>query len=109
MPRWPTPGPVIANSSRPPIPTTQRARLDECLAAEFYQPADILSTCIQPRAPVYLSNTVTHVVENRFYLDLNRNGKDDPNGLLPVISPDPANRITIQRHRHAEYHSRGIA
>ncbi|MGD0253057.1 MAG: hypothetical protein ABSC01_10225, partial [Verrucomicrobiota bacterium] len=39
-----------------------------------------------PRAPVYLSNLVTHAVENRFYLDLNRNGVDDPNGYLPVIA-----------------------
>ena len=35
-----------------------------------------------PRAPVLMSNLVTHVVENRFYLDLNRNGVDDPNGWV---------------------------
>jgi len=52
---------------------------------------NLVNLLYSPRAPVYLSNIVTHVVENRFYLDLNRNGEDDPNGLLPVISPDPAN------------------
>jgi hypothetical protein len=36
-----------------------------------------------PRTPVYLSNIVTHVVENRFYLDLNRNGQFDANGWVP--------------------------
>ncbi len=34
-------------------------------------------------APVYLSNTVTRLMENRFYLDLNRNGMDDANGYVP--------------------------
>ena len=37
---------------------------------------------ILPRAPVYLSNLVTHAVENRFYLDLNRNGRDELNGWV---------------------------
>ena len=40
---------------------------------------------ILPRAPVYLSNLVTHAVENRFYLDLNRNGMDDPNGCVTNV------------------------
>ncbi len=40
-----------------------------------------------PRAPVYMSNFVTRAMENRFYLDLNRNGVDDPNGLVPEIGP----------------------
>jgi hypothetical protein len=35
-----------------------------------------------PRAPVYLINLVTHTNENRFYLDLNRNAVDDPNGWV---------------------------
>src|ERR1019366_9204352 len=52
---------------------------------------DLASLQYSPRAPVWLSNIVTHTMENRFYLDLNRNGMDDPNGVLPVISPDPAN------------------
>src|SRR5271154_2158279 len=40
---------------------------------------DLTSMLIAPRAPVWLSNIVTSVMENRFYLDLNRNGVDDPN------------------------------
>ena len=41
---------------------------------------------ILPRVPVYMSNTVTHVMENRFYLDLNRNGYDDPNGMVTNLN-----------------------
>ena len=37
-----------------------------------------------PRPPVFVGN------EFRFYLDLNQNGRFDTNGLLPVISSDPA-------------------
>jgi hypothetical protein len=40
---------------------------------------------VLPRAPVYLSNLVTHAMENRFYLDLNRNGLDDPNGFVTNV------------------------
>ena len=44
---------------------------------------DVLTNLfVLPRAPVYLSNLVTHAMENRFYLDLNRNGVDDPNGWV---------------------------
>ena len=47
----------------------------------------IVSTNYQPAAaPVWLSNTVTRVMENRFYLDLNRNGVDDPNGFVAEIN-----------------------
>ena len=35
---------------------------------------------------VYLSNIVTHTMENRFYLDLNRNGMDDPNGYVNEVN-----------------------
>ena len=38
-----------------------------------------------PRAPVYLTNYVSHTIENRFYLDLNRNGVDDPNGWVTNV------------------------
>jgi hypothetical protein len=45
-----------------------------------------------PRPPVFIvTNSQTSAREFRFYLDLNRNGLNDPNGLLPVISSDPAN------------------
>ncbi len=36
-----------------------------------------------PRTPVYMSNLVTQTMENRFYLDLNRNGYFETNG--PVV------------------------
>jgi hypothetical protein len=45
-------------------------------------PGDLTYLYVSPRAPVYLSNIVTHVVENRFYLDLNRNGRYDTNGFV---------------------------
>ena len=45
-------------------------------------PNDLTNLYVSPRTPVYLSNIVTHVVENRFYLDLNRNGRFDTNGWV---------------------------
>jgi hypothetical protein len=48
----------------------------------YITPADFANLFISPRAPVWLSNTVTHAMENRFYHDLNRNGRDDPNGWV---------------------------
>lgn len=44
-----------------------------------------------PRPPVYVTTNSAFAKDFRYYLDLNRNGFDDPNGLWPVISPDPAN------------------
>jgi hypothetical protein len=41
-----------------------------------------------PRVPVYTTNLVFHTNENRFYLDLNRNGRDEPNGAVPMIGPN---------------------
>ena len=43
---------------------------------------DLTNLFINPRTPVWLSNTVTRAMENRFYLDLNRNAEDDPNGWV---------------------------
>jgi hypothetical protein len=44
-----------------------------------------------PRPPVFVvTNPVTGGTDFRYYLDLNRNGRYDTNGLLPVISPNPA-------------------
>jgi hypothetical protein len=43
-----------------------------------------------PRVPVYITNRLTGGMEFRYYVDLNRNGRYDPNGYLPVISPFPA-------------------
>jgi hypothetical protein len=47
---------------------------------------DLTNMLISPRAPVWLSNYVTRVRENRFYLDLNRNGMDDPNGWITNVN-----------------------
>ncbi len=42
-----------------------------------------------PRAPVFITNRLFASSNDfRFYLDLNRNGRYDTNGLIPVISPD---------------------
>jgi hypothetical protein len=43
-----------------------------------------------PRVPVYITNRLTGGMEFRYYVDLNRNGRYDTNGYLPVISPFPA-------------------
>jgi hypothetical protein len=43
---------------------------------------DLANLQYSPRAPVLLTNLVFHTNENRFYLDLNRNGMDDPNGWV---------------------------
>jgi len=48
-------------------------------------PDDLTNLFINPRTPVWLSNTVTRAMENRFYLDLNRNGEDDPNGWVTNV------------------------
>ena len=54
--------------------------------------ANLGNLLISPRAPVWLSNTVTHAMENRSYLDLNRNGFDDPavvtNGTVAFGDPE---------------------
>jgi hypothetical protein len=42
-----------------------------------------------PRVPVYITNRLTGGMEFRYYVDLNRNGRYDTNGYLPVISPFP--------------------
>jgi len=39
-----------------------------------------------PRAPVWVTNRLTRANESRFYLDLNRNGRFDPNGRLTVTN-----------------------
>ena len=47
---------------------------------------NIANLLYDPRPPVFIGTNA----EFRFYLDLNRNGRFDTNGLQPVISPDPA-------------------
>jgi hypothetical protein len=41
-----------------------------------------------PRVPVYATNLVYRTNELQFYLDLNRNGRDDANGLVSEIGPN---------------------
>ncbi len=43
-----------------------------------------------PRVPVFVSTNRNFPPEFRYYLDLNRNGRYDTNGLLPAMSGDPA-------------------
>jgi hypothetical protein len=55
-------------------------------------PADFLQNLINlfysPRPPVFIPTNSAGSNDFRFYLDLNRNGRDDPNGLQLVISPN---------------------
>ncbi|PWU08583.1 MAG: hypothetical protein C5B50_29260 [Verrucomicrobia bacterium] len=46
-----------------------------------------------PRPPVFIGTNANQKVglDFRYYLDLNRNGRFETNGWLPVISGDPAN------------------
>ena len=63
-----------------------------------YNPANLL---YNPRPPVFvITNALTKANEFRFYLDLNRNGFYDPNGLQPVIGTngpltDPISRLIL--------------
>ncbi|HEY5504567.1 MAG TPA: hypothetical protein VIK28_05360, partial [Sedimentisphaerales bacterium] len=54
-------------------------------------PGDLTNLYVSPRAPVFIPTNSAGSNDFRFYLDLNRNGRFDANGPLPVISPDPAN------------------
>jgi hypothetical protein len=64
--------PTNVNYDSPGLTSDQR---NQALADLFYS----------ARAPVYLTNYVFHTNENRFYLDLNRNGMDDPNGFVTNV------------------------
>ncbi len=49
---------------------------------------NIANLLYDPRPPVFITNALfANSNEFRFYLDLNRNGRDDPSGLQPVINP----------------------
>jgi hypothetical protein len=64
--------PTNVNYDAPGLLPAQRI---QALANLFYS----------PRAPVYLTNYVSDTMENRFYLDLNRNGLDDPGGWVTNV------------------------
>lgn len=49
------------------------------------QKRNLLNLFYNPRPPVFVTNRVTGGNDFRFYLDLNRNGRYDANGYLPVI------------------------
>jgi hypothetical protein len=40
-----------------------------------------------PRVPVFVPTNATGPLDFRFYLDLNRNNQDDPNGFVPEFGP----------------------
>ena len=56
-----------------------------------------------PRPPVFIVTNALAYGSNefRFYLDLNRNGRYDPNGLQPLIVRDPAGASGLLRPRTA--------
>jgi hypothetical protein len=82
----PAPGPVNPTNvnydyTRAGIPLTLNQQLQN-LANLLYN----------PRAPVFIvtNAAAVHSNEFRFYLDLNRNGAYDPNGLQPwIVRPNP--------------------
>jgi hypothetical protein len=57
---------------------------------------NIANLLYDPRAPVFITNRLfANSNEFRFYLDLNRNGRDDPNGLQPVIVRNPQGDLSF--------------
>jgi len=52
---------------------------------------NIANLLYNPRPPVFVvTNAITGQTDFRFYLDLNRNGRFDTNGIWPEISANPA-------------------
>jgi hypothetical protein len=49
------------------------------------QQTNLLNLLIDPRPPVFITDKLTGKQDFRFYLDLNRNGRYDTNGVIPVI------------------------
>jgi hypothetical protein len=56
--------------------------------SQFLQ--NLANLYLSPRAPVFIPTNSIGSNDFRFYLDLNRNGQFDANGMVLVISPDPA-------------------
>jgi hypothetical protein len=61
----------------------------------FTSTSDLTNLYISPRTQVWLSNTVTHAMENRFYLDLNRNGRFDTNGWVGNFAPNSSGQVVF--------------
>lgn len=62
--------------------TTTGARL-----AGGDQLQNLANLLYDPRPPVFVTPTAGGATESRFYLDLNRNGRFETNGMLPVMNP----------------------
>jgi hypothetical protein len=60
-------------------------RLDE---ADFLQ--NLTNLLYSPRPPVFISTNTSGGNEFRYYLDLNRNGRYDTNGVMAVFSSNPS-------------------
>ena len=65
----------------------------------YANPADFLQLLTNlwysPRPPVFIPTNAAGANDFRFYLDLNRNGRDDPNGLVPNVDITGVTNSTI--------------
>ncbi len=58
-------------------------------------PADLTNLFYSPRPPVFIQTNSTGPLDFRFYLDLNRNGVDDPNGWVTNVNNSGVTNGTI--------------
>ena len=56
---------------------------------------NVANLLYDPRAPVFVTNRLGNSNEFRYYLDLNRNGFDDPNGLQPLVVRNPGGGLSF--------------
>jgi hypothetical protein len=61
--------------------------------ADFLQ--NLMNLYYSPRPPVFIPTNSAGANDFRFYLDLNRNGRDDPNGLVPNVDVTGVTNGTI--------------
>jgi hypothetical protein len=81
----------LANSTSP-LNVNYDRKTDGSRLSTLEWEQNIANLVYSPRPPVFITNRFfANSNEFRFYLDLNRNGRYDTNGLQPVISSDPAN------------------
>ncbi len=73
------------------FPNPTNVNYDYIMGGGVLNPAqqhqNIANLLYDPRPPVYITNRTGFSNEFRFYVDLNRNGRYDPNGLWPEINP----------------------
>jgi hypothetical protein len=79
----------VSDSASPTNVNYQYPNGNPLNAADFRQ--NLINLFYSPRPPVFIPTNSAGANDFRFYLDLNRNGRDEPNGLWPLISPDPLN------------------